>query len=180
MLILPPIAINALAAEGKVDAKGVLPVAKVAIGVAVKSGMPHPPLETVEQFKAAVLGARQVAYIDPASGGSSGIYLHGLFERLGISEAVRSKAVLVPGGLVAQRLVTGEADLAIHQVSEILPVKGVDLVGVLPEAIQSYTTYAVGISTNSSLGAPAKSFMALIASPASMATIRGKGMLSPH
>ena len=162
------------------DATAVLPIAKVAIGVAVKAGTLRPPLETVEQFKEAVLKARKLAYIDPASGGSSGIYLDGLFQRLGIADAVRAKAVLVPGGLVAERIVTGEADLAIHQVSEILPVKGVELVGLLPEAIQNYTTYAGGISTKSPQAGPARSFIALLASPESVATIRAKGMLPPQ
>ena len=88
-----------------------------------------------------------MAYIDPTSGGYSGIYLDGLFQRLAIADSVRSKAVLVPGGLVAERLVTGEADLAIHQISEILPVAGVTVVGPLAEAIQNYTTYAGAVSS---------------------------------
>ena len=70
------------------------------------------------------LAARAVAYVDPASGGSSGVYLAGLFARLGVADRIGPKAVLVPGGLVATRVVTGEADLALHQVSEILAVDG--------------------------------------------------------
>ena len=152
------------------------PVARVAIGVAVKTGSARPTLETVDQFKEAVLRARKVAYIDPASGGSSGIYLDGLFQRLGIADAVRAKAVLVPGGLVAERVANGEADLAIHQVSEILPVQGVELVGLLPEAIQNYTTYAVGLPAGAS--APARQFADTLAAPEAAATLRAKGMLA--
>ena len=180
VLIVPPSAMGTLAGAGKVDAAGVVRVARVAIGVAVKAGAPHPPLATTEQFRQAVLGARKVAYIDPASGGSSGIYLDGLFTRLGMADAVRAKAVLVPGGLVAQRIATDEADLAIHQVSEILPVQGVELVGLLPDEIQNYTTYAAAVSVGSSMAEQSKAFVAFLASPAAIATIRAKGMLPPE
>lgn len=178
VVFLTPAGLSALAAQGKVDPASVTPVGKVGIGVAVRSGSPRPALETVDQFKAAVLAARKVAYIDPASGGSSGIYLDGLFQRLGIAEAVRSKAVLVAGGLVAERVANGDADLAIHQVSEILPVAGVDLVGQLPEAIQNFTTYGYGISTASPMAAVAKSFVAAFGTGEAAEVIRAKGMVA--
>ncbi|MDB5943568.1 MAG: bacterial extracellular solute-binding family protein [Ramlibacter sp.] len=89
-------------------------------GVAVRQGAPLPDVSSTAAFRAALLAARNVAYIDPAAGGSSGIYLAQLFERMGIAAQIKPKAVLVPGGLVAQRLLTGEADLAVHQISEIL------------------------------------------------------------
>ena len=178
LLFLPPNALAALSAQARIDPKAVFPIAKVGIGVAVKTGAPHPPLETTAQFIEAVVKARKVAYIDPSSGGSSGIYIDGLFRRLGIVESVRAKSVLVPGGLVAERITTGDADLAIHQVSEILPVKGVDLVGLLPEAIQNYTTYAAAVSISSLHAAHAQAFIALLTSPDASSTIRAKGMLS--
>jgi molybdate transport system substrate-binding protein len=180
VLFLPPGGLGALAKEGKVDAASQRPVARVAIGVAVKAGAPRPPLESVEQFKEAVLKARKVAYIDPASGGSSGIYLDGLFRRLGLDEAVRAKAVLVPGGLVAERIATGEADLAIHQVSEILPVKGVELAGLLPESIQNYTTYAGAVAAGSAHAAVAHALVAAMLAGEAVEAIRAKGMLPPR
>ena len=177
VVFLTPAGLATLAAQGKVDPASVQPIAKVGIGVAVKAGAPRPALETVDQFKTAVLAARKVAYIDPASGGSSGIYLDGLFQRLGIAEAVRAKAVLVAGGLVAERVANGDADLAIHQVSEILPVAGVDLVGPLPEAIQNFTTYGYGISTATRMAAVAKSFVAAFGTGEATEVIRVKGMV---
>jgi molybdate transport system substrate-binding protein len=168
--------LSELARAGKIDAASVKNVAKVAIGVAVKSGAAQPPIATVEEFKQAVLQAKKVAYIDPASGGSSGIYLDGLFKRLGISEEVKSKAVLVPGGYAAERVANGEADLAIHQVSEIMPVKGVVLVGLLPAEIQNFTTYGFGISTESKNQALAKKFVGSIAGAGGADMIRSKGM----
>lgn len=176
VLILPPNGLATLGKEGQVDAASIRPVARVGIGVAVKAGSPRPALATVEQFKEAVLQARKVAYIDPASGGSSGIYLDGLFQRLGIAADVRAKAVLVPGGLVAERLVTGDADLAIHQISEILPVRGVDLVGPLPEGIQNYTTYAAGVSAKSRFAAAARVLLHTLTSPEAAEVVRSKGM----
>ena len=176
VLVLTPSGLAPLAKSGRVVPDSVVPLAKVAIGVAVKEGAPKPPLATVEDFKQAVLAARKVAYIDPAAGGSSGIYLDGLFKRLGIADAVAPKAVLVPGGIVADRLVTGEADLAIHQVSEILPVAGVDLVGPLPDAIQNLTTYAGAVSAATPRAELARRFLDALRNPD---TVRAKGMLPP-
>lgn len=176
VLFLTPGGLQGLAAKGHIDAASIRPVARVAIGVAVKAGAPLPALATVEDFKAALLAARRVAYIDPAAGGSSGIYLDGLFQRLGVAEQVRAKAVLVPGGLVAERIVRGEADLALHQVSEILPVAGVALVGLLPEAIQNRTTYGVGLPAGGAQAAAARAFVATLAEADVAELLRTKGM----
>jgi molybdate transport system substrate-binding protein len=178
-VITPPV-LQALANQGHLSAAGIVPLARVAIGVAVKSGTTAPPLATVEDFKQAVLKANKVAYIDPAAGGSSGIYLDGLFNRMGIAEQVRAKAVLVPGGLVADRLTKGEADLAIHQISEILPVPGVTLVGPLPEEIQNYTTYAGAVGSKSANAEAAKAFLATLSSPEAADVLRSKGMMPPR
>jgi molybdate transport system substrate-binding protein len=154
-------------------------LAKVGAGVGVKAGSLLPEIRTVEQFKQTVLNARAVAYIDPAAGGSSGIYLQGLFDRLGIGSQVAAKAVLVQGGYSAAKLVTGEADLAIQQISEILPVAGVTLVGPLPEEIQNYTSYAGGVGAASMHAATAQAFMSRMTGAGAADVIRSKGMLAP-
>lgn len=177
VLVLTPGGLKPLAANGKVVPDSVTALGRAAIGVAVKDGTPLPAMGTVEEFKQAVLNAKKVAYIDPAAGGSSGIYLDGLFQRMGIAQAMRAKAVLVPGGLVATRLVSGEADLAIHQISEILPVAGVTLVGPLPEAIQNYTTYAGAVSGSTSKAQAARDFLATLSGPQAQEVLRSKGML---
>ena len=110
-------------------------MAKVGIGVAVKEGAPLPDIKTVEAFKRTLLAAKSVAYIDPKAGGSSGIYFDGLLARLGIADEVRPKAKLKQGGHVADLVASGEAELGVHQISEILPVKGVVLVGPLPAEV---------------------------------------------
>jgi molybdate transport system substrate-binding protein len=180
LAVITPAVLKPLAAQGHVVEGSITPLAKVAIGVAVKTGAPQPRIGDVDEFKQAVLGARKVAYIDPAAGGSSGIYLDGLFQRMGIADQVRAKAVLVPGGLVADRLVTGEADLAIHQISEIIPVKGVTLVGPLPEAIQNYTTYAGALGSRAAHAEAARALLATFSSPEAAEILRAKGMMAPR
>jgi molybdate transport system substrate-binding protein len=154
-------------------------LAKVAIGVAVRQGAPLPDIGSVAAFQQALLAARAVATIDPAAGGSSGIYLWQLFEKMGIAARLKPTAVLVPGGLVAQRLLNGEADLAIHQISEILAVPGATLVGPLPAEIQNYTVYAGAVSAKARDAAAAQAFLATLAGPGAAAVLKDKGMEAP-
>jgi molybdate transport system substrate-binding protein len=151
----------------------------VAIGVAVRQGTPLPDIASVAAFQRALLSARAVATIDPAAGGSSGIYLWQLFEKMGIAAQLKPKAVLVPGGLVAQRLLNGEADLAIHQISEILAVPGATLVGPLPAEIQNYTVYAGAVSAKARDAAASQAFLATLAGPAAAGVLKDKGMEAP-
>src|SRR5262245_2723873 len=148
LCVLTTAAIDELIKKGKVAAGSRTDLVKVGVGVVVKEGAPRPDISTVEAFKQAVLNASSVAYIDPGAGGSSGIYVAQLLERLGVADALQSKTVLVPGGAVAEYVARGEAELGIHQISEILPVKGTVLVGPLPKEIQNYTVYAAGISAS--------------------------------
>jgi len=176
LVVLTPGALKTLAQEGKVDAASVASIAKVGIGVAVKAGAPKPALSSVDDFKAALRQVQKVAWIDPTSGGSSGIYLEKLFGQMGLMEMVKPKSVMVFGGLVANKLVTGEADLAIHQISEILPVQGAELVGPLPETIQSYTTYGGAWSPMAKNLAGAREFLNMMTSPQAQQVIERKGM----
>jgi len=182
VLILTPQALEGFA-QGEtavVDAKTIVSIAKVAIGVAVRQGEEKPALKTVDDFLMALKKAKKIAYIDPASGGSSGIYLAQLFDKKGWSEMVAPKAVLINGGYVADALVKGQADLAIHQISEIVPVKGASLVGPLPEELQNYTIYAGAVSARSAYPQAARDFLTLISSPQAGALMREKGMTPFH
>lgn len=174
--VLTPAAVKELTAKGRIAAGTAADLARTSVGVAVEEGAPRPDIASVEAFKAALLAARKVAYIDPAAGGSSGIYFAKLLETMGIAEAVKAKAVLVPGGLVAQRLVTGEADLAVHQISEILAVPGAVLVGPLPAEIQSYTTYTGGLAAGGAQAEAAKAFLAFLKGDAARRILAEKGM----
>jgi len=176
VLILTPGALADLQKTGRVASGPVAPLAKVGIGVAVKAGAAKPDISSVAAFKAALLSARKVAMIDPAAGGSSGIYLTRLFETMGIADAVKAKAILVPGGLVATRVVSGEADIAIHQISEILAVKGAELVGPLPSEIQNFTVYAGVLSPGPTPPPAAAAFLAVLAGPEAIPVLAAKGM----
>ena len=150
-------------------------LARVAIGVAVAPGAALPNISSVAAFQQALKAARRVAYIDPAAGGSSGIYLDDLFERWGLRDEIRAKAVLVPGGLVANRLMDGSADLALHQISEIKAVSGAVLVGPIPAEIQNYTVYAA--AQPSGRNSPAvQSLLAFLRSPRLDDVWRSRGM----
>lgn len=177
--VLTPEAIDALTREGKIAAGSRADLARTGIGVVVKAGAPLPDISTVAAFKAAVLKAKSVAYIDPKAGGSSGIYLAGLFERLGIADAVAAKAVLVHGGAVADHIADGEAELGIHQISEILPVKGVVLVGPLPAEIQNYTVYAAGVAAAAANRDGARDLVRFLAGPHARSILSAKGMEPP-
>lgn len=179
LAILTPAAVKDLTGKGRVAGNGSVNLARTAVGVAVRDGAALPDIATVAAFKATLLAATKVAYIDPAAGGSSGIYFSKLLETLGIADAVRAKAVLVPGGLVAQRLVNGEADLAIHQISEILAVKGAVLVGPLPAEIQSYTVYTGALSAKATDQEAAKAYLAFLQGEATRRILSEKGMEIP-
>lgn len=174
--VITPAAIEQLGRAGRVVPGSAARLARVAIGVAVRQGAAAPDIRTMAAFERALLDARRVAYIDPAAGGSSGIYLSQLFERMGIAQAIRAKATLVPGGLVAERVVSGEADLALHQISEILAVPGATLVGPIPAEVQNYTVYAGAIAAGARDAGAAARFLAHLAGDRAKAVLSEKGM----
>jgi molybdate transport system substrate-binding protein len=175
LVIASPAALDTLGKSGKV-AGGAFDLAKVGVGVAVREGAAKPDISSVDAFKQALLAAKRVAYIDPASGGTSGIYVAGLIDTLGIGAEIRQKAVLVPGGAAADRVASGDAELAIHQISEILPVKGVVLVGPLPPSIQRYTVYSAAIATGTKEKPSAQALIDLLRSSVGAAAIKSTGM----
>lgn len=174
--VITPAVVDELAGKGKIAAGTRVPLASVGVGVMVKEGAPKPDVSTVDAFKRALIAAKTVAYIDPASGGSSGIYLDKLFERLGIADQIRPKARLKKGGYVADFIVSGEAELGLHQISEIVPAKGVTLVGPLPKEIQNTTTYAAGLSASARDKDASAALIKWLSGPAAAAVLKSKGM----
>lgn len=174
--VITPKAIDELTAARKITPQSRVNLATVGVGVVVKEGAPKPDIRTVDAFRHALLNAKSVAYIDPASGGSSGIYIDKLLERLGIADQVRAKAKLKKGGHVADLVVSGEAELGLHQISEIVPVRGAELVGPLPKEIQNTTTYAAGLGADSKQTDAANALIKVFSGPAAAAVLRSKGM----
>jgi molybdate transport system substrate-binding protein len=176
LAVLTPAAVDALASKGKLVPGSRANLARVGIGVVVKEGAPKPDIGSLAAFKQALLAAKSVAYIDPAAGGSSGIYVAGLLDKLGIAAEVKPKAKLIPGGAVAEHVARGEAELGIHQISEILPVKGVTLVGPLPADIQNYTVYAAALGAQAKESDAAKALLKALSGPAAAEVLKSKGM----
>ena len=176
LAIMTPDAIDKLTAKGKFVAGSRRDLARVGVGVVGKEGARKPDVATVDAFKQALLSAKTVAYIDPHAGGSSGIYVAGLLEKLGIATEVNAKATLIHGGAVATHIAKDVAELGVHQISEILPVKGIVLVGPLPAEIQNYTTYSVAVGANAKQAEAAKALIAAFASADNAAMIRSKGL----
>lgn len=176
VLVLSPRGIEDYIKSGKIVAGSNANLAKVGVAVMVKEGAPKPDVSSVEAFKQALLKAKSVAYIDPASGGSSGIYVSGLLDKLGLADQVKPKAKLKKGGHVSDLIVSGEAELGIHQMSEIVSQKGVTLVGPLPKEIQNYTTYAVGLSSAAKQAEAARAFIKVLTGPSAAGVLKSTGM----
>ncbi|MSP03514.1 MAG: ABC transporter substrate-binding protein [Acetobacteraceae bacterium] len=179
VIILTVGGLETLTAKGKIVPGSAAPLAKSSIGLAVKDGAPQPDISTAEAFKSAMLAAPSIAWTDPASGGTTGIYLGKLFERMGIADAVRAKSVLVRGGLSAARILTGEATHALQPVSELLAVTGVTVAGKLPEELQGHTIYGAGIGAAAVHPGGAKAFLADLRGEAGTRSLTAHGMTVP-
>ena len=178
VVVMPPLVLGPYLGSRVVESSAKA-LARAGIGVAIKQGAPAPDIDTVDSFKKSLLAARAVAYIDPASGGSSGIYLDKLFETWGIAAQIRSKAVLVRGGLVAERVARGEADIGLQQKSEIMGVPGAVLAGPIPLEVQHYTPYSGAISVASRNPAAAEALLLMLADPRNLPTLKSKGLDEP-
>ena len=179
LVVVTPAGIEKLIAGGHVAPGTLKPLARVGIGVMVKEGAAKPDVSTVEAFKKTLLAAKSVAYNDPKSGASSGIYTAQLLDKLGISDQIKPKAKLKQGGLVAELVISSEAEIGVQQISEIIPVKGVAFAGPLPKEIQNYTTYAAGIGAKAKNAGAARALLDALSGPGAAAELKAKGMEPP-
>ncbi len=146
-------------------------VARSVIGLAVRRGAPKPDIGTLDAFRATLLAAPSIAL---SAAGASGIFLAGLIERLGIAEAVRAKATIIPQGLTAELAARGEVALAIQQVSELMAVPGVDIVGPLPPEANEALVFTVARFAGADPAADA--FIAWLAAALTPERLRGGGL----
>ena len=163
-------AIDDLIAQGKVAARTDL--ARSFVGLAVRKGAPRPDIATPDAFRQTLLAARSIAR---SKTGASGLYFASLIERLGLDAALKAK-MIVQDGLVGKLAARGEAEIAVQQISELMQADGIDIVGPLPEALQSVTVFSAGVFSTSAQGDLAAAFVAALAAPAHAALIRQKGM----
>jgi molybdate transport system substrate-binding protein len=162
---------------GKLKLQGT-PVARVGVGVGVREGAPLPDLSSAEAFKQTLLAARSVIYMDPNIG-TSGKHVAEVLSRLGIENEVRLKAKLGTGGQVAEFVARGEVELAIHQISEILPVKGVRFAGPLPAELQKHTVYVAVTLAHSAKQQIAAEFIKHLTGPRARERLAQAGYTSP-
>lgn len=168
--------IDALERQGKVVRGSRADLAKLGVGVFVRKGASKPDIGTVEAFKQSMLAAKSIGYNDPAAGAPVSIYLIGAFERLGISSAMTPKTVAFKQRSERFAAVArGDVEIGFNQMSEILAVPSVDLVGPLPAALQNYTLFSSGLVANGQQLGVARAFVAFLASPASVTVIKEKG-----
>jgi molybdate transport system substrate-binding protein len=178
VVVLTPAGLAPLLGNRVVESS-VKPLARVGIGVAIKQGAPVPDISSVDAFKQTLLAARTIAYTDPASGGTAGTYLANLFEKIGIAAELKPKSVLVKGGLAAEKLITGEAEIAMQPASELLAVPGAVLVGPIPLEVQTYIIYAGAVSAAARDQAAAGALLAALHGPDKAALLKKKGMELP-
>lgn len=160
-------AIQQMEADGTVEPGSRVELGRTLTGICVREGTPLPDISTPEAFKATLLAARSFAYTNPAAGGTSGIYLTGLMQRLGILEVMQAKAVLcINGEDVVSKVVSGAADLGSTFISEFFLVKGVASAGPLPASIGNATAYSAGLLRTGINRDAARAFVATITAPA--------------
>jgi molybdate transport system substrate-binding protein len=174
--ILTAQGIDELIQEGLIRPGARTDVALSNVGVAVKAGAPKPDIGSVAAFRAALLAARSVAY---SRIGASGIYFAALIRRLGIEAAVNARAVVVPSGFTAERLMSGEAELAVQQISELMVVPGIEVVGPLPLEIQTVATFSAGLLAQSAQPTEAASLLHFLASSQAAPALRRSGLDPP-
>jgi len=173
--------IEALTASQTIVAESAAVVARSGIGVAVRAAARKPDISSTEAFVATLRGAHSIARADPAVGTPSGIYIQALFDRLGLTADLAPKTRFVPsiGGrpvVVCEAIAKGEAELGIQQISEIMAVAGVDLVGPLPAEIQHITDFWAAATAASQHTAIARQFVDFLGAPSSRAVMVAHGM----
>jgi molybdate transport system substrate-binding protein len=178
VVVMPPGAMAPLLGSKLIESSAKA-LARVGIGVSIKQGAPAPDISTVDAFKQSLLKARAIAYTDPASGGTAGTYLANLFEKMGIAAELKPKTVLVKGGLAGEKLLTGEADIAMQPSSELLAVPGTMLVGPLPLEVQTYILYSGAVSAAARNQSDADALLRSLWGPEKAGVLKKKGMELP-
>ncbi len=172
-IILTTEGIDALMAEGLLEPGFRIVYARSQVGLAVKAGAPRPDISTTAAVKRTLLEAKSVVY---SRKGQSGIFFAGLIERLGIATEVNAKAMIISSGITGHEAAAGRAEIAVQQVSELMLVPGIDLLGPLPADIQDDVVFAGGVFKGAAEAAAAKGLLSHLANPAHAAVYRSKGL----
>jgi molybdate transport system substrate-binding protein len=174
VVVLTPALLDDLVKQGKVTDGDRAVIGRAGIGVAIRAGAARPDISSVAAFKQALLNAKSIVY---AKAGQSGVYFTGLLDRLGIADAVKDKIRLERSAVeIGAVMAAGGAEVAVQPISEILPEKGVELLGPFPPEIQSYVVMAAGVSTGAKDHAAAAALVKFLKAPEHVPVIKAKGM----
>jgi molybdate transport system substrate-binding protein len=173
VVVMSAPALGDLIKQGKVESGSQVDLVKSYIGMAVKAGAPKPDISTVDALKRALLAAKSVAYSDSVSG----VYLSTeLFQKLGIADQMKGKSMKIEADPVGGVVANGKAEIGFQQISELRPIKGIDIVGPLPPGAQKITVFAAGIPATSKHPEAAKALIQWLASPSAYSVIRKNGL----
>jgi len=173
LLIMSASSIDEHIKTGKVVPGSRADLAKSGVGVGVKAGAPKPDISTTESLKKTLLAAKSIGY----STGPSGIYMIGVFQRMGIADEIKGKLKQTPTGVfVGSIIANGEAEIGFQQVSELSHFAGVDYVGPLPADVQQFTTFSSGIITGAKEAEAAKALIKFISAPSAASAFKKRGL----
>jgi molybdate transport system substrate-binding protein len=174
IFIGPPVQIERVIESGNVVAGTRTPIARSGIGVEVRAGASKPDISSVEAFKRALLNAKSIGYLRQE--GTSGAYLHGLFERLGVAEAIKSKVVRPETDIVSQLVAKGEIELGLVVITQIMTTPGVELVGPIPQELQQFVRWSGGVSAGSAAPDAARGLISFLRSLTAVPVLKAQGM----
>jgi len=172
LVIMSAASLDELIQHGMIAPGNRFDLAKSGVGAAVKAGAAKPDISSGEALKRAVLAAKSIVY----STGPSGIYLAGLFQRMGIADQIKHKIKQVQGEPAGAAVARGEAEIGFQQMSELLPVPGIDLIGPLPADVQQITVFSAGLHVTAKEPDAARALVKFLTAPAAAPVIRKKGM----
>jgi molybdate transport system substrate-binding protein len=173
VVIVADSALDDLMKQGRVRAGSRVDLARSSIGMVVRAGAPRPDISSADALRRTLLQATSIAY----SSSASGVYLSTeLFQRLGIAEQIRGKSRKIESERVAAVVARGDAEIGFQQISELLPVAGIDYVGPLPPEVQRVTVFSAGVAAGARAPDAARALIRFLASPAVAPAIRKSGM----
>ena len=181
VIIVSAPAMDALEKEKRIVSGTRVDLARGLIGVGIRPGAKAPDLSSADAFKKAMLAAKSVSYVDPKAGGTSGTYIAGLFQKMGIDQEMKSKTVFRnQGSEVADAVAKGDAEIGITFTSEMMTNKGVKLAGMLPDAIQLPTIYTGAVPAGAPNPDGGRAFLKALKAPSGLAAIKEAGLEPIH
>ncbi|QOG23124.1 MULTISPECIES: substrate-binding domain-containing protein [Bradyrhizobium] len=173
LVILTREGLDEMIGEGRVIAGSAADLARSFVGISVRAGQAHPDIATEAALRTTLLAARSVAY---SRLGASGVYFAQLIVRMGIAEKINARATIVEQGFTAERLVSGEADLAVQQISELKQVDGIEVVGAVPHELQTPAVFSAGRIASAQHAEGADRLLRYLSSPEVVPVLRQSGL----